>query len=199
MKMNHYARCVTAGIVCTLMYGNLFAQETFDLSSQRSEKQDVRAVPGEKVDHKGFVLNPQPHQFTPIAGKTCDISQGVSLKDKQQKFSAYLDFLSQHKKGTRLTIDFGAKAARKAHVKEVSGAYALAVNEKGITITGFDERGAFYGIQTLKQLVESPVSAGGALPFVEINDYPDLPNRGVVEGFYGTPWSHEVRLSLIDF
>ena len=133
MKMNHYARCVTAGIVCTLMYGNLFAQETFDLSSQRSEKQDVRAVPGEKVDHKGavpgekvdhkgFVLNPQPHQFTPIAGKTCDISQGVSLKDKQQKFSAYLDFLSQHKKGTRLTIDFGAKAARKAHVKEVSGA-----------------------------------------------------------------------------
>ena len=125
MKMNHYARCVTAGIVCTLMYGNLFAQETFDLSSQRSENQDVRAVSGEKVDHKGFVLNPQPHQFTPIAGKTCDISQGVSLKDKQQKFSAYLDFLSQHKKGTRLTIDFGAKAARKAHVKEVSGAYAL--------------------------------------------------------------------------
>lgn len=59
MKMNHYARCVTAGIVCTLMYGNLFAQETFDLSSQRSEKQDVRAVPGEKVDHKGFVLNPR--------------------------------------------------------------------------------------------------------------------------------------------
>lgn len=47
--------------------------------------------------------------------------------------------------------------------------------------------------------MESPVSSGSALPFVEINDYPDLPNRGVVEGFYGTPWSHEVRLSLIDF
>ena len=186
MKMNHYARCVTAGIVCTLMYGNLFAQETFDLSSQRSEKQDVRAVPGEKVDHKGFVLNPQPHQFTPIAGKTCDISQGVSLKDKQNKFSGYLDFLSPNKKGVKLTIDFGQKVAGKANVKV-------------ITITVFDERGAFYGIQTLKQLVESPVSSGGALPFVEINDYPDLPNRGVVEGFYGTPWSHEVRLSLIDF
>ena len=72
--------------------------------------------------------------------------------------------------------------------------------KNGITITGFDERGAFYGIQTLKQLVESPVSSGSTLPFFqEINDYPDLPNRGVVEGFYGTPWSHEVRLSLIDF
>lgn len=83
-----------------------------------------------KVDHKGLILNPQPHQIVTMAGKTCDLSQGISLKDKQQKFSAYLDFLSQHKKGTRLTIDFGAKAARKAHVKEVSGAYALAVNEK---------------------------------------------------------------------
>lgn len=37
------------------------------------------------------------------------------------------------------------------------------------------------------------------MPYLEINDYPDLPNRGVVEGFYGTPWSHEVRMSLIDF
>lgn len=34
---------------------------------------------------------------------------------------------------------------------------------------------------------------------LDINDYPDLPNRGVVEGFYGTPWSHQVRMSLIDF
>lgn len=43
MKMNHYAKCVTAGILCTFMYSTLSAQETdFDLSSQRSEKQDVR-------------------------------------------------------------------------------------------------------------------------------------------------------------
>ena len=199
MKMNHYVKCVTAGIVCSLMYGNVCAQDTFDLSSQRSEKQDVQAVPGKKVDHKGLILNPQPHQIVTMDGKTCELSQGINLKDKQNKFAGYLDFLSPNKKGVKLTIDFGQKAASKANVKAVSGAYALAVNEKGITITGFDERGAFYGIQTLKQLVESPVSSGNALPFVEINDYPDLPNRGVVEGFYGTPWSHEVRLSLIDF
>ena len=140
MKMNHYVKCVTAGIVCSLMYGNVCAQDTFDLSSQRSEKQDVQAVPGKKVDHKGLILNPQPHQIVTMAGKTCDLSQGINLKDKQNKFAGYLDFLSPNKKGVKLTIDFGAKAARKAHVKEVSGAYALAVNEKGITITGFRTR-----------------------------------------------------------
>lgn len=200
MKMNHYAKCAAAVLLCSFMYGPLSAQETeFDLSSQRSEKQDVRAVPGEKIDHHGLIINPTPHQLKVDKGTACPISQGVKLKDKQGKFAAYLDFLSISKKGIKLTIDFGPKTARKAGVKEVSGAYSLIVSPKEITLIGYDARGAFYGIQTLKQLAESPISAQGALPCVEINDYPDLPNRGVVEGFYGTPWSHDVRLSLIDF
>ena len=200
MKMNHYAKCVTAGLLCTFMYGNLSAQETdFDLSSQRSEKQDVQAVPGKKIDHQGLILNPTPHLLKVNENSICPISQGIKLKDKQQKFAAYLDFLTANKKGIKLTIDFGQKTARKAQVKEVSGAYSLIISPKEIILTGYDERGVFYGIQTLKQLAESPVSANGTLPCMEINDYPDLPNRGVVEGFYGTPWSHEVRLSLIDF
>ena len=200
MKMNHYAKCAAAVLLCSFMYGPLSAQETeFDLSSQRSEKQDVRAVPGEKIDHHGLIINPTPHQLKVDKGTACPISQGVKLKDKQGKFAAYLDFLSINKKGIKLTIDFGPKTARKAGVKEVSGAYSLIVSPKEITLIGYDARGAFYGLQTLKQLAESPISAQGALPCVEINDYPDLPNRGVVEGFYGTPWSHDVRLSLIDF
>lgn len=200
MKMNHYAKCAAAVLLCSFMYGPLSAQETeFDLSSQRSEKQDVRAVPGEKIDHHGLIINPTPHQLKVDKGTACPISQGVKLKDKQGKFAAYLDFLSINKKGIKLTIDFGPKTARKAGVKEASGAYSLIVSPKEITLIGYDARGAFYGIQTLKQLAESPISAQGALPCVEINDYPDLPNRGVVEGFYGTPWSHDVRLSLIDF
>ena len=200
MKMNHYAKCMAAGLLCTFMYGTLSAQETdFDLSSQRSEKQDVRAVPGKKIDHQGLIINPTPHQLKVNKENTCPILQGINLKDKQHKFSAYLDFLPTNKKGVKLAIDFGPKAARKAQVKEVSGAYSLIINPKEIILTGYDARGAFYGIQTLKQLTESPVAFQGTLPCMEINDYPDLPNRGVVEGFYGTPWSHEVRLSLIDF
>ena len=115
--MNHYVKCVTAGIVCSLMYGNVCAQDTFDLSSQRSEKQDVQAVPGKKVDHKGLILNPQPHRIVTMAGKTCDLSQGINLKDKQDIFAGNLDFLSPNKKGVKLTIDFGQKVASKANVK----------------------------------------------------------------------------------
>jgi len=75
----------------------------------------------------------------------------------------------------------------------------MRIDKKGVTIVGYDERGAFYGIQTLRQLIESPIAAEKQLPYLDINDYPDLPNRGVVEGFYGTLWSHQVRMSLIDF
>ncbi|MEE1222283.1 MAG: beta-N-acetylglucosaminidase domain-containing protein, partial [Bacteroidaceae bacterium] len=68
----------------------------------------------------------------------------------------------------------------------------------GVTITGYDERGAYYGLQTLKLVMESKKYAQ-TLPYMTVNDWPDLPLRGVVEGFYGNPWSHQVRLSLIDF
>lgn len=179
---------------------SLFSQETdFDLNSQRSEVQNVWKVPGKKIDHKGLIINPTPHALSLASSEMpLDITSGFALKDKQGRFTSDLNFLSLQKKGVKLTIDFGKKQALKANVKEVSGAYALQITSKGITITGYDERGAFYGIQTLRQIIESPVASKGTLPCLAISDYPDLPYRGVVEGFYGTPWSHEVRMSLID-
>lgn len=183
-----------------LLCGNLAAQETeFDLSSQRSESQDVLAVPGQRVDHRGIVINPTPHHLTADRSRTLDLTQGLRIKDLRGRFADDLGFLTPSKKGPVLEIDFGARQAAKCGVEPRSGAYALQVGKQGIRITGYDERGAFYGIQTLRQLIESPAAAGGKLPFVTVTDYPDLPLRGVVEGFYGTPWSHEVRLSLIDF
>ena len=198
--MTNYKKTLFAGIAGVLMCSNLYAQETnFDLSSQRSEKQDVLPVPGRKIDHQGLVINPTPQKLSFIGNEKLDISQGFILKDKQKKFTSDLNFVTFNKNGAKLIVDFGKKAAEKQKVKNVSGAYALNIHKNGISITGYDERGAFYGIQTLRQLLESPITENKQLPYLEINDYPDLPNRGVVEGFYGTPWSHEVRMSLIDF
>lgn len=178
--------------------GSLSAQDSgFDLNSQRSESQDVLMIPGKAIDHKGLIINPTPHSINVLENGKLDITQGIRL-DAENNFSKDLDFITLAKKGTKLTIDFGEKIAAKHGVKNISGAYVMNINNKGISIVGYDEKGAFYGIQTLRQIVESPVAAEGKLPFVEINDYPDLPYRGVVEGFYGTPWSHQVRISLIN-
>lgn len=189
-----------AGLLCIGSCGSLAAQENgFDLSSQRSESQSVPPVPGHKVDHRGLIVNPTPHRMTVDDSQCVDLSQGFRLKDRRQRFAADLGFVTLAKKGLQLDIDFGEKPASRLGVKALSGAYSLRIDGRGITVVGYDERGAFYGLQTLRQLCESPAAKEGRLPCVEIEDWPDLPNRGVVEGFYGTPWSHEVRLSLIDF
>jgi hexosaminidase len=53
--------------------------------------------------------------------------------------------------------------------------YRLTVTGGSATIVAHDEAGAFYARQTLSQL-----SVGGSTPSVEIEDWPDFANRGVM-------------------
>lgn len=108
--------------------------------------------------------------------------------------------------------------------------YYLSVGEKEIVVAGYDERGTYYGVQTLRQLLsaapsesmsrsasspkfasassvstasasasEVALSDSASLPEITVKDYPAVRYRGVVEGFYGTPWSHEARLRQLRF
>ena len=88
------------------------------------------------------------------------------------------------------------KAGRKAGkpLAKKAEAYSLQVSKKGITIVGSDERGLYYGVRSLIDM-----SGAGRLQVTNITDWPDVAWRGVVEGFYGTPWSHSARLSQLDF
>lgn len=86
----------------------------------------------------------------------------------------------------------------KKMIPERCEGYYLAVNASEIVVAGNDRRGLYYGLRTLEQLFVQ-ASKNDSLPEVEITDWPDVAVRGVVEGFYGTPWSHEARMSLIDF
>ncbi|MBO7230583.1 MAG: beta-N-acetylglucosaminidase domain-containing protein [Bacteroidaceae bacterium] len=72
--------------------------------------------------------------------------------------------------------------------------YYLKVTDKEIVIAGNDESGLFYGVQTLLGMMKE-----GKLEACTITDWPDVPFRGTVEGFYGTPWSHEARKSQLEF
>ena len=67
-----------------------------------------------------------------------------------------------------------------------------------IVIEGKSGDGTFYGVQTLKQLTEKTENAVTVAEAV-IKDEPTMSVRGSIEGFYGTPWSHEDRLNQIEF
>lgn len=79
-------------------------------------------------------------------------------------------------------------------IPQKSEGYFLKIEKDRIIIGGADERGAYYGVQTLAQLL-----LRDKLPLIEVTDYPDIPYRGVVEGFYGTPWSQEARMRQLEF
>ena len=77
--------------------------------------------------------------------------------------------------------------------------YALAVDDATdtIAIMGRDSNAAFYGVTTLDQILEQ--TQADSIRDVLIEDYAEVQFRGFIEGFYGTPWSHENRMSLMEF
>lgn len=83
-----------------------------------------------------------------------------------------------------------------------SEGYVLATGQtdgkKRIVLAGSDEPGTFYAAQTFKQLL---IDHQGRpwVPGVMIRDHPSMTRRGTIEGFYGSPWSHEERLDQLGF
>ncbi|MEG2414315.1 MAG: beta-N-acetylglucosaminidase domain-containing protein [Kiritimatiellia bacterium] len=72
--------------------------------------------------------------------------------------------------------------------------YTLTLHEKGAAFVASTGVGFFYASQTLKQLL-----ATATFQAVTIKDFPTVPFRGTVEGFYGQPWSFEARKSQFRF
>ncbi len=97
------------------------------------------------------------------------------------------------------------------------GGYALSVEEGKLTVWANDDDGLYYAKQTTSQLLQgvadstnaqadpfpdmdlAQVAKLGKLPLGQLVDWPDITSRGVVEGYYGTPWSMAARKSLFRF
>lgn len=150
-----------------------------------------------------YDLYPEPRQLVP--GKNVlHLSSSLTLKGEETASPVAVERLKAMFRGdfpgeNRLQIvigERGDKAIRKYESRipsRVEG-YYLQVKGQMIVIAGNDERGTLYGVKTLEQLLKD-----GGIPEVEIVDYPEIAFRGVVEGFYGTPWSTEDRAEQLRF
>lgn len=156
-----------------------------------------------EADAQGFHLQPTPQKYVGSEDSVFiparySLQVGATLRG-----SAAEQLLAGLFPDAAVTADFsvcigmkGDKSVRKyaARIPKQAEGYYLKIDKEGIVVAGADRRGFFYGVQTLVQLIALP-----KLPLVEVTDYPDVPYRGVVEGFYGVPWSREARLSQLDF
>ena len=148
-------------------------------------------------------LQPPPQQLI-VQNKTIDLPAVYQLNGGEEANPHAVKVLKEllsgkqsSKKGMLISIgEKGDKSVRKysRRIPDHEEGYYLSVNEKEIVLAGNDERGTYYALQTFAQLLKD-----GKLPEVEIKDYPSVRYRGVVEGFYGTPWSHQARLSQLKF
>lgn len=75
--------------------------------------------------------------------------------------------------------------------------HALSISEHGICILGEHTNAVFCGIASLEQILEQ--RKDGTLEYTTIYDRADQQNRGLVEGYYGYPYSVEVKKDLMRY
>ena len=148
------------------------------------------------------LVNPVPHDVqskgetvaAPTAWRiVCDKSRTSGIAFKTLTAAAP----STAKASFTVTLGVVGDKCAKAYAKRVptqAEGYILETTKKGATIVGRDAQGLFYGVQSFLASLKQ-----GKLECATVADWPDVRFRGVVEGFYGTPWSFDVRKSQIAF
>lgn len=150
-------------------------------------------VPDRVVEVVGPDTDPSARKVVESALRAAgaDRIDTVTKPPASAAFTVYLD-------GPGTTETLKRLGARSPHGLP-SGGYALASGRTHgrtlLALAGSDATGTFYAAQTLRQLL----AGRGELPQVTIRDWPKAALRGVIEGFYGTPWTHAERLSQLDF
>ena len=85
-----------------------------------------------------------------------------------------------------------AVAAYESRIPAKAEGYYLEVSANKVVIAGNDGSGTFYGVQTFTQMASQP-----NVMCATITDYPSVPQRGLVEGYYGNPYSEADRMGLL--
>ncbi len=65
-----------------------------------------------------------------------------------------------------------------------------------LLVLGENTDATFYGLASLEQILDNGTTD---LETVTLNDYADLKERGIIEGFYGKPYAKDVRNDLLRF
>lgn len=118
--------------------------------------------------------------------------EGILLSDRIEIVSKYKDFVERRAGigNMQLEFEYDGELA-------VDG-YMLKVEKDKITISAHNKRGIQYAVDALG-LILAVGNGGLRLPLVSIHDEPSFRIRGIIEGFYGEPWSFEDRLDSIEF
>ena len=165
------------------------------------ESEDVQSTPDESTTVQDPIMPDEvalgtvyPVPIETVAGQGSVSLATVTPDENAAKFSVHLQAagLTVAAGGTPLSVTYRDLSADFSYGADE--AYILIADADGVRIEAQTERGAFYAIVTLCDLLD-----GTSLACVTVKDAPRNPLRGVIEGFYGTAYTHGFRQELFAF
>lgn len=183
--------------VCSVMSAQNFytiyptPQEQHELSGKASFTQIVNIIAEEDID--GYTRD-RAVQILQEHG----LSAVFSDKPKAGQASIYLGIngsgaaADRRAEQLRLKRDLFELPKYDRHIVNLSSSRGKAQ----LLVLGEHTDAVFYGLATLEQMLDHGTQD---LPCVTFNDYADVQNRGVIEGYYGVPYSAEVTADLFRF
>ncbi|MFH8476052.1 beta-N-acetylglucosaminidase domain-containing protein [Streptomyces sp. NPDC018000] len=141
---------------------------------------------------------------TLVAGATSDEPSLEVVETALRRAGAQRVVRSDRPGSSGLTVHVGDSAALAAQHLDGPSAlpadgYVLGIGAGRIVLAGKDTTGTYYAAQTLRQVLPQAKNPGAQVAGLAVRDWPGTALRGVIEGFYGTPWSHEARLDQLDY
>lgn len=148
---------------------------------------------------------------TLVAGAEADAAAVAATQQALLDAGAQRVVREEHAAVTRLTVYVGGPGETPETAKALSAlgiegpgrlppeGYVLGIGERRIALSGKDRAGTYYAAQSLRQLLPQRDGSGAKVAGVEVRDWPGTAVRGVIEGFYGIPWTHAARLDQLDF
>ncbi|MBQ1178577.1 MAG: beta-N-acetylglucosaminidase domain-containing protein [Bacteroidaceae bacterium] len=144
---------------------------------------------------------PKPQEVEWGTAKAFDNTAAYTLVGAADADADAVALLSKHftTEGGTINLTIGergdaAVAAYENMIPAKAEGYYLSVSADGVVIAGNDASGTYYGVQSYLQLAEQP-----EVQSVTVTDWPEVADRGLVEGYYGNPFSDEDRKSLFEF
>lgn len=148
-----------------------------------------------------ITIHPQP-QHIALSGQYVKLAPSYriigNMKQSERTIRLLQTIVTLSSDSNAMPISFSTLNASDQKLQR-SGAYVLSLSPQQISVQAYDERGLYYALQTLSQMLHENENKGKTFPIGTVTDYPDVAYRGTVEGFYGQPWSHQDRLEQLRF
>lgn len=138
-------------------------------------------------------IYPQPMKITYTEGSI--MNQTIHPDEKAAKYSDLLTSAGFTVAENGLPVTVTLRDLTDEFAYGVEEAYILTITAESILVEAQTDHGVHYAFMTLVQMAQE----NGSLPLATVKDAPRNALRGVIEGFYGNPWTHEYRKDLFAF